>query len=201
MQIKKKGKGIVVCRQHSTENQSHKNTKNDYYTCNYMKNKYKNSNFPTGRYGSKFNKKCTDNVRNSQHPTDSGVGGEFIHNEKSAKKTIPPAEKRKSKSQKFTLIPENDNSSLHSAETTHSDTNSEADDDNNLQSEGNNSQHSEDDKQNRSATGERKKLRTRKRRKYEVQLLSQALQLDKNSHMMYIPLTFDKTDCQGLLDT
>ena len=151
MQIKKKGKGIVVCRQHSTENQSHKNTKNNFYTCNYMKNK--NSNFPSGRYGSKFNKKCAVNINNSQHPTDSGVGREFIHSEKSVKKTVPPAEKIKSKSQKFTLIPENDNSSLHSAETTHSDTNSEADDDNNLQSEGNNSQHSEDDKQNRPATG------------------------------------------------
>ena len=73
MQIKKKGKGIVVCRQHSTENQSHKNTKNNFYTCNYMKNKDRNSNFPTGRYGSKFNKKCADNARNSQHPTGRGV--------------------------------------------------------------------------------------------------------------------------------
>merc|ERR1712122_163805 len=146
-----------------------------------MKNK--NPNFPTGRYGSKFNKKCADN---SQHPTDSGVGGEFIH-EKSDKKTIPPAKKRKSKSQKFTLISENENSSLHSAETNHSDTNSEADDDNISLALENNSQHSEDDQQNNSPEdemkkGERKKMRTRKRRKYEVQLLSQTLQLDKNSN-------------------
>ena len=150
MQLKKKGKGIAACRQLSAVNQSPKNTKNFYYTCNYMKNKENVSNFTTGRYGSKFKQNnCTDSVRNSQHPTERGVGREFTNHKRSVKKTVPPAEKKQSTSQKFTLIPDSENSSLHSAETTHSDTNSETDDECNLPASEQNSQHAaESDKTN-----------------------------------------------------
>ena len=161
------------------------------------------SNFTTGRYGSKFKKNnCTSNVRNSQHPAEKGVGREFTSQTRSVKKHVHPAEKKQSKSHTHRINPDSEESLLHSAETTNSDSNSETDDECNLPDSEQNSQHSaESEDKQFSANGERKKLRIRKRKKHEVKLLSQTLQLDKNSHMMYIPLTFDKIECQGLLDT
>ena len=167
MQLQKKGKGIAACRQLSAVNQSPKNTKNFYYTCNYMKNNENISNFTTGRYGSKFKQNnCTGSVRNSQHPTERGVGREFTSQKRSVKKHVPPAEKKQSTSQKHNINPDSEDSSLHSAETTNSDTNSETDDECNLPASEQNSQHSaESDKNQSPAKGERKKLRIRKKEK------------------------------------
>ena len=40
-----------------------------------------------------------------------------------------------------------------------------------------------------------------RKQKHEIRLLSQTLQLNKKNQMMYIPLNFNKFECQGLLDT
>ena len=133
---------------------------------------------------------------------EKGVGREFTNQTRSVKKNVHSAERKQSKSNTANNNPDSEESLLHSAETTDSDSTSETDDECNFPDSEQNSQHSaESEDKPISANGEKKKLRVRKRKKHEVKLLSQTLQLDKNNHMMYIPLTFDKTECQGLLDT
>ena len=127
---------------------------------------------------------------------DKGVRGEFTNQTRSDKKNVHSAERKQSKSKTANNNPDSEESLLHSAETTDSDSVSETDDECEFLDSEQKSHHSAESSADKSntANGERKKLRNRKRKKHEVKLLSQTLQLDKNNHMMYIPLTFNKTE-------
>ena len=106
------------------------------------------------------------------------------------------------KSFKTNNSPDSEEISQHSAENAGRESVSETDSERELSESEQNHRHLADNLTNKPdrADGGRKKLRKTRRQKHEIKLLSQTLQLDRKNHM-YIPLTFNKIECQGLLDT